>query len=55
VFLRGGRYPENYLTEILIPAHQKYVLPQRQFAELILDATKPIAELIDLSLSYIRQ
>lgn len=51
----GGQYPENYLTEILIPAHQKYVLPQKKFAELILDATKPIAELVDLSLNYIRQ
>lgn len=51
----GGQYPENYLTEILIPAHQKYVIPQKQLAELTLDATKPIAELVKLSLSYIRQ
>jgi len=51
----GGQYPENYLTKILIPAHQKYILPQKKFAELILDATKPITELVDLSLNYIRR
>lgn len=51
----GGQYPENYLTEILIPAHEKYVLPQKHFAELELDATKPVEELANLSLSYIHQ
>jgi uridine kinase len=51
----GGQYPKNYLTEILIPAHQKFVLPQRQLAELIIDATKPINDLVKLSLSYIHQ
>lgn len=47
------RSPENYLTEVLIPAHRKFVLPQKQFAKLILDSTKPTSELVELSLAYI--
>jgi uridine kinase len=51
----GGKYPENYMEEILIPAHHKYVVPQKQLAELILDATNNIDELVKLSLGYIYQ
>lgn len=34
----------KYITEKLIPGHRQWVLPQREYADLILDSTKPMAE-----------
>ena len=38
----GGHYSDEYIRKTLIEAHRKYILPQKQFADLVLDANKPI-------------
>jgi len=49
----GGKYSDEYIKKTLIEEHKKNVVPQKQYADLIIDATKPICEIIDSVTAYI--
>lgn len=42
----GGEYSDEYIQKTLIEEHRKNVLPQKQYADLVVDATLPIEEII---------
>jgi len=49
----GGHYSDEYIRKTLIEEHRKNVLPQKQFADLIVDATKTPEEIVGEALSFI--
>lgn len=50
----GGKYSDEYINMTLIEEHRKNVVPQRQYADLIIDATGPINENIDKVAAFIK-
>jgi uridine kinase len=44
----------SYFADVLIPAHQKYVLPERDKATLILDATQPFEVVLKQAEEYLK-
>ena len=49
----GGYYSDEYIRKTLIEEHRKNVLPQKQFADLVVDATKTSEEMVDEVLAFI--
>lgn len=46
---KGSKHWDNhdYIKHKIIPGHRKYVEPQKEYADLILDGTRPKTELVD--------
>lgn len=49
----GGQYSDEYIQRTLIEEHRKNVFPQKQFADLVVDATKPSEDIITEVLLFI--
>ncbi len=49
----GGQYSNEYIRKTLIEEHIKNVLPQKNYADLIVDATKPPEDMVSEILSFI--
>lgn len=50
---KGSKHWDNhdYIDNKILPAHRKYVEPQKKYADIVIDGTKPQAELLkELSL-----
>lgn len=50
----GGQYSDEYIRKTLIEEHRKNVLPQKQYADLIVDAMKSTEEILDTILLFLR-
>lgn len=49
----GGKYSDEYIKVTLIQEHRKLVIPQKQYADLIVDATKSSKEMAEEVLAFI--
>lgn len=49
----GGQYSDEYIRKTLIEEHRKNVLPQKQYADLIVDAMNSTEEILDKILSFL--
>lgn len=49
----GGQYSDEYIRKTLIEEHRKNVLPQKQYADLVVDATTSPEEILDRILSFL--
>ena len=52
---KGGKYSDEYIRKTLIQEHRKIVVPQKQFADLVLDATRPVEELVHEVVNFIEE
>lgn len=43
----------EYIDKMLLPGLQRWVYPQRQYADLILDGLKPVGELTQAVLGFV--
>ena len=49
----GGLYSDEYIRKTLIDEHRKNVLPQKEYADLIIDATRSRDEILKGVLLFI--
>lgn len=50
----GGQYSDEYIRTTLIQEHRKNVLPQKQFADLVVDATESPEAILKKVLTFIK-
>jgi len=49
----GGQYSDEYIQKTLIEEYRKNVVPQKEYADLIVDATKPPEEILNEVILFI--